>query len=207
MAGLLAACGPDYSPNTYTAGAVQQANKVDKGVIVGVRQIDIAAGGVTGTAAGAAAGGALGSNAPGGGLASTFGAIGGGLLGGIAGNATEHVAGDTTAFEYIVRKPNGELVSVTQKDTVALAVGERVLVIAGAQARIVPDYTVAPEPPAQGATPAAPVTPSPGTPAPVTPAPMTPAPVTSSPLPPAPADAAAPATPAPDKPSAPAVSL
>jgi outer membrane lipoprotein SlyB len=43
-------------------------------------------------------------------------------------------------------------VSVTQRDPAPLALGQRVLVIAGAQARIVPDYVVPalppPEPPA-----------------------------------------------------------
>jgi outer membrane lipoprotein SlyB len=63
-------------------------------------------------------------------------------VGGIAGSAAEHVVGDTRAFEYIVRKPNGDLLSVTQKDTEALAIGQKVLVIAGNQARVVPDYTV-----------------------------------------------------------------
>jgi outer membrane lipoprotein SlyB len=54
----------------------------------------------------------------------------------------EKTAGATHAFEYVVRKSNGELVSVTQKDPTALAISQKVLVIAGNQARIVPDYTV-----------------------------------------------------------------
>ena len=137
---------------TLAMDAVQQANKVDKGIIIGARQIDVTASGVVGAATGAAAGGAVGANTPGGGLAATFGAIGGGLLGGIVGTAAEHTTADTTAYEYIVRKLNGELVSVTQKDAIPLAVGEHVLVIAGNQARIVPDYTVSPDPPAAGTT-------------------------------------------------------
>jgi outer membrane lipoprotein SlyB len=66
------------------------------------------------------------------------------LVGGLAGTTVEHVTGDTTAFEYIVRKPNGDLVSVTQKDKTPLALGQKVLVISGNQARVVPDYTVPP---------------------------------------------------------------
>lgn len=123
---------------------MQQANKVDKGTVVGVRQISVSAAGVVGSAAGAAAGGAVGEQAAGGGIGATFGAIGGGLLGGVVGSATEHAVDDTTAYEYIVRKPNGDLVSVTQKDKTPLAIGQAVLVIAGNQARIVPDYTVIP---------------------------------------------------------------
>ena len=141
LAVSLAGCGPDYSPNTYASNAVQQANKVDQGVIVGVREVGVSASGTAGAVVGGAAGGIAGAQA-GSGATSAFGALGGALVGGIAGSAAEHVVGDTRAFEYIVRKPNGDLLSVTQKDTEALAIGQKVLVIAGNQARVVPDYTV-----------------------------------------------------------------
>jgi outer membrane lipoprotein SlyB len=42
---------------------------------------------------------------------------------------------------------NGDLLSVTQRDELPLALGQKVLVIAGNQARVVPDYTVPMEPP------------------------------------------------------------
>ncbi len=180
----LAGCGPNYSPDTYSTAAVQQANKVERGVIVGVRKVDVSSPGTVGAIAGGAAGGALGAQVPGSTLGATFGAIGGTVLGGLVGTTVEHTTADTTAFEYIVRKPNGDLVSVTQKDKEPLTIGQTVLVIAGSQARIVPDYTK-PEP-----TPA------------TTPAPAL-APIVVSPLPapsPAPTLGAAP-TPqkAPDK--------
>ncbi|MCC6718165.1 MAG: hypothetical protein IT555_09785, partial [Acetobacteraceae bacterium] len=139
----LAGCGPSYSPNTYSSSAVQQAAKVEQGVVVGVRRVGVAAQGTTGAVTGAAAGGAVGSQVPAGGaVASTLGAIGGSLVGGLVGSGVEKATGETAAFEYIVRKTSGELVSVTQNDEVPLALGEKVLVIAGSQARIVPDYTV-----------------------------------------------------------------
>lgn len=146
MAGLatllpLAGCGPDYSPNTYASNAVQQANKVEQGVVVGVRDVAVSASATTGTVVGGAAGGIAGAQV-GAGPVSAFSALGGSLIGGLAGNAAEHATGDTKAFEYIVRKANGDLVSVTQKDTTPLALGQKVLVIAGNQARVVPDYTV-----------------------------------------------------------------
>jgi len=170
----LAACGPDYSPNTYATNAVQQANKVDQGVIVGVREVGVSASGTAGAAVGGAAGGIAGAQA-GSGATSAFGALGGALVGGIAGSAAEHVVGDTRAFEYIIRKLNGDLLSVTQKDAEPLTVGQKVLVIAGNQARVVPDYTVpVQEPPKQTA--AAPKE------APTTTAPQPP-PVTATPLP------------------------
>jgi outer membrane lipoprotein SlyB len=143
---LLAACGPDYSPNTYNSSAVQQANKVEKGVVVGVRPVDVSANTSTGALTGAAAGGIAGSQT-GSGVASAFGALGGSVIGGLVGSAGDHTLNDTTAYEYVVQKPNGDLLSVTQKDPSPLSVGDHVLVIAGSQARIVLDYTVAIEPP------------------------------------------------------------
>ena len=53
----IAGCGANYSPDTYAEKAVQQANKVDQGVVVGVRKVDISANSALGTATGAAAGG------------------------------------------------------------------------------------------------------------------------------------------------------
>jgi len=137
---LLAGCGPSYSPNTYASNAAQQEAKVDQGIVVGVREVGVSANTTVGTVTGAAAGGIAGSQV-GGGVTGAFGALGGSLLGGIAGSAAEHVQGDTNAFEYIVRKANGDLISVTQKDEKPLVIGQHVLVIAGQQARIVPDYT------------------------------------------------------------------
>jgi outer membrane lipoprotein SlyB len=138
----LAGCGADYSPNTYASNAVQQANKVEQGTVVGVRDVAVSASGAAGAVVGGAAGGIAGAQV-GVGPVSAFSALGGSLVGGLAGTAVEHAAGDTRAFEYIVRKTaGGDLVSVTQKDTTPLALGQHVLVIAGNQARVVPDYTV-----------------------------------------------------------------
>lgn len=140
---LLAACVERYSPDTYATRAVQQANKVEPGIVIGVRKVQISAEGSTGAAAGAAAGGVLGAQTPGGGIGQALGGVGGALVGGLIGRATESAAVDTPAFEYVVRTEREELLSVTQKDTVALAIGQKVLVITGNQARVVPDYTVA----------------------------------------------------------------
>jgi outer membrane lipoprotein SlyB len=138
---LMTGCAPSYSPNTYAAAAAQQANKVDQGVVVGVRAVQISADTTLGTGTGAAAGGVLGSTV-GGGTTSAIGAVGGTVAGGVVGNVIGHAAGDTDGFEYIVKKDNGDLLSVTQKDVAPLGVGAHVLIIEGAQARIVPDYTV-----------------------------------------------------------------
>lgn len=173
----LAACGPRYSPNTYSAVAVQQANPVQRGVVIGARKVDVSAPGVVGAAAGGAAGGIAGAQTPGGGVGSAFGALGGALIGGLVGTGVEHAVADTTAYEYIVRETKGTLVSVTQKDKTPLEIGTKVLVIAGKQARVVPDYTEAaapasppealpPEPPAETAPPPPPVSATPLAPLP-----------------------------------------
>src|SRR3954468_22670153 len=75
LAGL-SGCGPSYSPDTYASSAVQQANKVEQGIVIGVRDVAVSASGTTGAVTGAAAGG-------------------------IAGTAAEHIAADTNAYEYI----------------------------------------------------------------------------------------------------------
>jgi|HubBroStandDraft_1064217.scaffolds.fasta_scaffold16162_4 outer membrane lipoprotein SlyB len=160
LAIALAGCTPSYSPDTYASNAAQQANKVEEGVIAGVRPVQISAQGTVGGVAGAAAGGVAGAQV-GVGPTSAFTAIGGSLIGGMAGVATEHIVGDTNGFEYMVRKANGDLVSVAQKEDKPLRVGQKVLVIAGPQARIVPDYTVPFDPPAKtSAKPPAPAQPA-----------------------------------------------
>jgi outer membrane lipoprotein SlyB len=177
----LTACSPDYSPNTYAARAAQQANKVEQGVVIGVRPVSISADNTVGAATGGAAGGVAGSQTPGG-IGSAFGAIGGALLGGLIGSAAEHATSDVKAFEYIVKTTKGDLLSVTQREKVPLAVGQKVLLITGNQARIVVDYTVATTEPAAPSAQTEPAAP-----------PDLPVPVTSAPLPPP--QSAVPATP------------
>jgi outer membrane lipoprotein SlyB len=188
----LAACGPRYSPDTYATRAVQQANKVEQATVVGRRQVKVSAEGSTGAAAGAAAGGVLGAQAPGGGIVSALGGVGGALVGGLVGTAAEHTVVDTRAYEYVVRTIKGDLLSVTQADTTPLAIGQNVLLIAGNQARIVPDYTFEPTAtaaraeaqwPAQAGPAPASAEPAAAQPAPDATAPPTPGPAASSALP------------------------
>lgn len=140
-ASALAGCTSDYSPNTYSSSAVQQANKVEPAVVVGFRQVAISANGTVGAVSGGAAGGILGAQVGTGGINSALGTVGGTAIGGLLGTAMEHIAGDTTGWEYIVRKSNGDLLSLTQKEPQPLPIGQKVLVITGSQARIVPDYS------------------------------------------------------------------
>lgn len=145
-AGGLAGCTSDYSPNTYASNAVQQANKVEPGIVVGFRQVAISANGTVGAVSGGAAGGILGAQVGTGGINSALGTVGGTAVGSLLGTAMEHIAGDTTGWEYIVRKSNGDLLSLTQKEPQPLPIGQKVLVITGSQARIVPDYSTPADP-------------------------------------------------------------
>src|ERR1700754_3877483 len=111
---LIAGCTPDYSPNTYASNAAQQANKVNQGVIVGVRAVQISADTTLATATGAAAGGVVGSGI-GESTGSAVGAVAGTVAGGVVGNVVGHASGDTDGFEYIVKKANGDLLSVTDR--------------------------------------------------------------------------------------------
>lgn len=156
LAGGVAGCTSDYSPNTYSAGAVQQANKVEPATVVGFRQVAISANGTVGAVSGGAAGGILGAQVGSGGMNSALGTVGGTALGGLLGTAIEHIAGDTTGWEYIVRKSNGDLLSVTQREPQPLPIGQKVLVITGSQARIVPDYSSPAESAAEAPKPEAP---------------------------------------------------
>jgi outer membrane lipoprotein SlyB len=152
IAAALFGCQPDYSPNTYSGEAVQQANKVEPGVVIGFRQVEIRANGTVGTVTGAAAGGVLGSQPDITGIPAALGALGGSVVGGIVGSTIEHTTGDTTGWEYIVRQTNGDMVSVTQKQKIPIPLGQKVLVITGKQARIVPDYATATNPPPDAAS-------------------------------------------------------
>ncbi len=128
----LGGCGPNPSSYADAGYAGQQANKVQQGVVVGVRGIAA-------------------RHADNGSASATT------VLDGLAGPAAQPASTDTAAFEYIVRKPTGALVSVTQRDKAPLGLGMKVLVIAGDQARVVPDGIV----PADVAAKAARVSPTP----------------------------------------------
>jgi outer membrane lipoprotein SlyB len=191
---VTAGCAPNYSPDTYASAAAQLANKVDQGIVVGVRSVQISADTSLATATAGAAGGVAGSTI-GAGAGSALGAVGGAVVGGVVGNAVGHAQGDTDGFEYIVKKPNGDLLSVTQKDPAPLGIGAHVLIIEGPQARVVPDYTVpvvvedlhpeAAKPAATAAVAHGTAATAPATPASTTPVVAQPPVVVATPLPPA----------------------
>ncbi|HEV2674912.1 MAG TPA: hypothetical protein VGV37_10255 [Aliidongia sp.] len=137
---MLSACQHGYSPDRYSTASMQQATKVDRAVVQSVRLVDVdgtaGAGALVGGAAGGIGGASFGS---GGGSAAA--ALGGVLVGAAIGALVEKSATETQAFEYIVMKQSGDLMSVTQKDAQPLAVGQKVMLIYGIKARLIPDTT------------------------------------------------------------------
>ncbi len=120
---LLAGCNQGYSPNTYASSAAQDEANVERGMIIGVRQVTIAASGTVGAATGGAAGGVAGAQLSGGPVTTALGAIGGTLVGGIGGTAAAQAIANTKGWEYIVQEDGNKLVSVTQTSKMPLPVG------------------------------------------------------------------------------------
>ena len=136
---LLAACTSDISPDSYSVGAVGQVNRAVSGVIVNARPVAIqGTRSGLGAGAGALAGGTAGSTVGGSTEANIIAAVGGAVVGGLAGAAIEESATRQTGMEYVVETDNGALVTVVQGGEAPLAVGQRVLVIYGTRARVIP---------------------------------------------------------------------
>jgi outer membrane lipoprotein SlyB len=122
LALCLLGCGSNSASSPQAANA-QQASKTEEGIIVGVRSAALAAPATP-----------IGTDPN-----SAFSALRGSLAFRPTVAVADHPASDARAYEYIVRKANAELVSVTQKDTAPLVLAQHVLIICGNQARVVPD--------------------------------------------------------------------
>jgi outer membrane lipoprotein SlyB len=139
LVALISGCAKQYSPNVYSPGGMQQANKVERATVQNVREVDVNDPSLgLGTAAGAAAGGIAGSQiGKGGGNAAAV--LGGVLIGGAIGWLIEQDTKATTAYEYILEKQNGDLITLAQKQEQPFAMGDHVFVLYGVQARVIPD--------------------------------------------------------------------
>ncbi|HEU5048153.1 MAG TPA: glycine zipper 2TM domain-containing protein [Rickettsiales bacterium] len=143
MAATCAACFltgcNDYSPDSYNASGMQQVGKVDRAVVKSFRQVNVSDPALgLGAGVGGVAGGVAGAQIGQGG-GSALAAVGGALVGAAAGAVIQHEASKTTAYEYVLQKSNGDLITLAQKQDTPLAVGQHVLVLYGEQARIIPD--------------------------------------------------------------------
>lgn len=140
---VLAGCGPGGSPETHAGTAARQVNLAEPGMIVGMRRIPdgTAARGTVSTTLAVGVAGRWTVAGP----ISAFTVLGGSWPGRSAAPAAGHPATNAAAFEYIVRKSSGALVSVTQTDKVPLALGQGVMVLSGDKARVVSDHGAAPD--------------------------------------------------------------
>ena len=133
-------CGIGNTNTTYSRGQIGRQGSTSVGRIVAMTQIDVAGtdSGV-GTAAGAASGGIVGGalTAPrhrwhasrGRRAVGALGVIGGAVAGGIAGNLAEKAITSDTAFEFLIEKPNGSVISVVQTNELGLREGDKVILV------------------------------------------------------------------------------
>ena len=132
----ITACGIGDTNTTYDRTQIGRQGTTSTGRIISMTQIDIAGSNETGGLLGAGVGGALGGvggSALGGGKGSTLFAIGGAALGALAGaavgSATEQAATKDTAYEFMVQKSTGNVISVVQTNELGLRPGDNVILV------------------------------------------------------------------------------
>lgn len=132
-------CAPNISPNTYTGAEVGHASKTVRATVISIRPVTInnesGVGGLVGTAAGATAGSAIGGDT----TTNILAGIGGAIVGGAIGHGIDKNMHTSQGMEYVCRLHDSSLVTLTQPSELGLQVGQKVLIIYGKQARLVPD--------------------------------------------------------------------
>jgi outer membrane lipoprotein SlyB len=147
MATLVTGCARQISSNVYSERHVGEASRSFRGIIVGVRDVQvegkekldqntagIVGGGLVGGIAGNQFGGGTGNLA-----ATAAGALGGAVAGAFIQKELEK----QNAVEYSVELTNGEIRTIVQGPEPRLGVGQRVLVMISyeGRSRVVPDHT------------------------------------------------------------------
>jgi len=137
---VLSGCATNISPQTYSVGSVGQVNRTVSGVVISVREVDVAGatgvGGGAGSAAGAVVGSAAGGNNSRGNI---VGAIGGAIIGGLAGSAIEANSTKQKGMEYVVETENGNLMTIVQGIEPVFYERQKVLVLYGSPSRLIAD--------------------------------------------------------------------
>lgn len=140
-AGLaLGGCAAGVGAGDYQRGAVGQVSKVEEAVIVAVRPIKIEGNRTPaiGTVTGAVLGGAAGSEVGGDDKSRAAGAVVGAVAGGLIGGAVERGTTAQAGFAYTLRKKDGQLVTITQGNDIAMQPGQPVFIEYGVRARVIP---------------------------------------------------------------------
>lgn len=127
MALALVGCGIGDTNTTYDRADIGRAGVVSMGQIIAMNQIQTAGTNSVGTLSGGVAGAAAGSMIGGNTAVNIIGGVGGAVLGGILGAKTEEALTKDTAIEFIVRKENGQIISIVQSNELGLRVGDKVL--------------------------------------------------------------------------------
>ncbi len=122
----LTACGIGDTNTTYERAEIGAQGRVEYGKIVDILPIAVAGTSDVGTLSGAVAGGAAGSMIGGNTAVNVIGAVGGAVLGGVVGGATEKAITKDTAYEFLVKKSTGAVVSVVQSNELHLRIGDSV---------------------------------------------------------------------------------
>ncbi|RKX30321.1 MAG: hypothetical protein DRP71_15175 [Verrucomicrobia bacterium] len=126
---------------TYSPQSLGRVGRADKGVVVNVRLVNVDGTTQTGTILGGITGSALGyeigqGNSDAIRILST---AGGAMVGGLVGGSTEKLITRTMAYEYIVEMDSGHLETIVQRDDDSIAHGQRVILLKGPDAKIIPD--------------------------------------------------------------------
>jgi len=126
---------------TYSPQSLGRVGRADKGVVVNVRLVNVDGSTKTGTILGGITGSALGYEIGGrnNDAIRILGTAGGAVVGGLIGGSTEQLITRTTAYEYIVEMDSGRLETIVQRDDTAIAHGQRVILLKGPDAKIIPD--------------------------------------------------------------------
>lgn len=122
----LTACGIGDTNTTYERGEIGAQGRVEYGKIIDILPVTTAGTNAVGTVGGAVAGGAAGSMIGGNTAMHVVGAVGGALLGGIVGGTAEEAITKDTAYEFLVKKSTGSVVSVVQSNELHLRIGDNV---------------------------------------------------------------------------------
>lgn len=135
---MTTACTSNIGANNYEVQNVNKVNAAQIGTIISVRKVLVQNNNGGGALLGSVAGGVAGSQIGRGSAAGILGALGGAIVGGVAGDLAQDELSKQVGYEYVIKLENGNIVTVTQGDDVIMNVGEKCLVMYGAQARVVP---------------------------------------------------------------------
>ncbi|MBE6456218.1 MAG: hypothetical protein IJC11_02425 [Alphaproteobacteria bacterium] len=125
---FLTACGIGDTNTTYERYQVGSQGVIEKGRILEMMPVKIAGESGVGTLAGAGIGAAAGSMIGGNTAVNVIGGIAGAVVGGMAGSATGKALTQDTAYEFIIEKSNGQMISIVQTNELNLRPGDNVLI-------------------------------------------------------------------------------